>query len=304
MTRLQKITPNIWFNRKAADAVDLYMQLFPDSKINKQTYYGKEGFEYHQMPEGTVLTIEFELYGEQFVALNAGPEFPLNPSVSFMIICDTEAELDKLWQGLSDGGQVMMGLDKYPWSPKYGWLNDKYGVSWQLYLADEPNKGQKIIPTLMFTGEVCGKAEEAVKLYTSIFENSKIDGILKYGPGEGDSELLVKHSQFSIRHFVVAAMDSSADHKFAFNEGVSLMVHCNDQQEVDHYWNALIADGGNESQCGWLKDKYGMSWQIVPKQLIELLDSKDKGVVSRVSNAMFGMRKIIIADLEAAAAGK
>ena len=298
---MQKITPNFWFNKNAAEAVALYTSIFPDSRINKTTHYGKEGYDFHQMPEGTVLTIEFELYGESFVALNGGPIFQLNPSVSLMAICDTEEELNGLWDKLSEGGSVLMELDKYDWSPLYGWCNDRFGVSWQLYLGDGQDTGQKIIPTLMFTHEQCGKAEEAVRFYTSVFEDSRIDGFLKYEAGDHDKEGLIKHSQFEIRDYVLAAMDSSLPHGFTFNEAMSFIVHCKTQGEVDKYWNALTADGGAESQCGWLKDKYGLSWQIVPQQLYDLMDLEDKAKASNVMNAMLHMQKLVIADLEAAA---
>lgn len=298
----QTIIPNFWFNRNAQEAVDFYLKIFPDAKSTKTTYYGKEGFELHQMPEGTVLTIDFELYGERFVALNGGPEFPLNPAISMMILCDTEEEVDKFWKALGEGGNVLMPLDKYDWSKKYGWLSDRFGVSWQLYLGDEPHKGQKIIPQLMYTGAQNGKAEEAVHFYTSVFENSKIEGIMKYGPGPDEGHVM--HSQFSIRDYTMAAMDSSEDHKFSFNEGVSLIVDCKDQKEVDKFWNALTADGGEESMCGWVKDKYGVSWQIIPLRLYELLEDKDKARASRAMEAMLQMRKLVIADLEAAADGK
>lgn len=298
---MQKITPNFWFNRNAAAAVELYTSIFPDSRINKTTHYGKEGYELHQMPEGTVLTMEFELYGESFVALNGGPMFQLNPSVSLMVMCDTEGELNKLWEKLSEGGTVLMGLDKYDWSPRYGWCNDRFGVSWQLYLNNDEYVGQKIVPTLMFTQEQCGKAEEAVRFYTSVFEDSRIDGFLKYEAGDYDTEGLVKHAQFVIRDYMLMAMDSSAQHGFRFNEAMSFIVPCNTQEDVDRYWNALTADGGAESQCGWLKDKYGLSWQIVPRQLYELMTLKDKAKAAKVVNAMLQMKKLIIADLEGAA---
>lgn len=297
---MQNITPNFWFDRNAEEAVKMYTAIFPNSRILTNTYYGKEGYEFHQMPEGTILTMDFELCGQSFVALNGGPVFQLNPSISFMVMCDTKEEVQQLWDKLIDGGKALMGLDKYDWSPYYGWLSDKFGVSWQIYQTDQPYSGQKIVPTLMFVGEQCGRAEEAIELYTRIFEDSKVEGILKYGPGDGDQEGLVKHAQFMIRNYVLMAMDSSGPHHFNFNEAVSLIVHCDNQQEVDHYWNALTADGGEESMCGWLKDKFGVSWQIIPRQLYELLGQKDKAKASNATNAMFKMRKIIIADLEAA----
>jgi len=297
---MQKITPNFWFNRNAEEAVNLYTAVFPDSRVTQITRYGKEGYEFHGMPEGTVLTIAFELCGEAFVALNGGPQFSLNPSVSFMVMCHTEDEVRTLWNKLGEGGTILMGLDKYDWSACYGWVNDRFGVSWQLYLCNEAYTGQKIVPTLMFTGAQCGKAEEAVHFYTSVFEDSAEEGILRYAPGEEDREGLVKHAQFRVRDYVLMAMDSSLPHPFSFNEAVSFIVPCHTQAEIDHYWDALVAGGGAESQCGWLKDKFGVSWQIVPLQLYRLLEQEDKERAARVTNAMLRMRKLIIADLEAA----
>lgn len=298
---MQQITPNIWFDRHAEEAVALYMSVFPEGAVGKTSRYGKEGFEFHRMPEGTALTMEFSLYGESFVALNGGPLFPLNPSVSFMVMCRTAEEVDRLWNGLREGGSVMMGLDRYPWSTRYGWLNDRFGVSWQLYLAAEDYAGQRVVPTLMFTGARCGRAEEAIGFYTALFEDSKMDGILHYGAGDHDREGLVKHAQFVVRNYMLMAMDSSADHGFTFNEAVSLIVHCKNQAEVDRYWEALVADGGAESQCGWLKDKFGVSWQIVPEQLYALMTQPDKARAAKVMKAMLRMKKLVVADLEAAA---
>lgn len=298
---MQKIIPNIWFNRNAAEAVALHTAAFPGSRINKTTYYGKEGFEFHHMPEGTVLTIEYELYGEKFVALNGGGEFPLNPSISFMVMCATEDEVNRLWAQLSEGGQSLMPLNSYPWSARYGWTSDRFGVSWQLNLVDDTYQGQRIIPTLMFSGTRNGSAEPAAQRYTSLFNDSGIDIMMKYPQGGGDSEELVQHARFHIAGYTMVAMDTSQPQDFTFNEGVSLIVDCKTQGEVDHYWNGLIEGGGRESQCGWLVDRFGISWQIVPEQLYRLLDDPDKEKAGRVMQAMLHMKKLVIADLEAAA---
>lgn len=298
----QKITPNIWFDKNAEEAVNLYKTIFPDFKIGRTTRYGKEGFEHHQMPEGTVLTIEFSINGEQFVGLNGGPVFQLNPSVSFMISCNSKEEAQGYYDKLGEGGKTLMPLQQYPWSPYYGWVDDKFGVSWQIYTNDEPAETQKVTPTLMFTGKNLGKAEEAINLYTSLFPNSSIEGILRFNGGEmeGVTSDMIQHAQFNISGYTLAAMDGPGEHKFDFNEGVSLIVDCDGQEEVDKYWNKLTADGGQESMCGWCKDKFGMSWQIVPKQLVELMTNKETAHAATM--AMFKMKKIIIADLEAAVA--
>lgn len=194
-----------------------------------------------------------------------------------------------------------MELSEYPWSKKYGWVRDRFGVTWQIYLSD--NKvDQRIVPTLMFIHHNNGKALEAINRYTDIFPNSKVGGILKYGDGVGNEthEIPenVQHADFEINEYTIFCMDNSYDHQFDFNEGISLVVMTDDQEETDHLWNSLTADGGMESQCGWLKDKFGVSWQIVPKRLLELMNGEDRMKGIKVMQAMMGMQKIVIKDLE------
>jgi len=164
-TITQKIVPNLWYDRNAEEAVNHYVSAFKDGKIGKITRYGKEGFEFHGMPEGTVLTIEFSLAGQEFLALNGGPMFTFTEAISFIINCDTQDEIDHFWDALGPGG------------------------------------------------------------------------------------------------------------------------------------------GGTEQQCGWLKDRFGLSWQVAPTIMAELMTDPDKAKVSRVMNAMFQMKKFDIAELKRAAAG-
>jgi predicted 3-demethylubiquinone-9 3-methyltransferase (glyoxalase superfamily) len=152
-------------------------------------------------------------------------------------------------------------------------------------------------------GKVAGKAQEAMKFYTSLFSDSKIEMVMPYEPGEGEAEGSIKHGRFSLAGQQFVAMDSGMAHDFTFTEGISLYVECVNQEEVDALWNKLIADGGEESQCGWLKDKYGVSWQIIPKQLGELMGDSEKEKSGRVMQAMLKMKKIIIADLQKAYEG-
>lgn len=141
-------------------------------------------------------------------------------------------------------------------------------------------KVQKITPFLWFDN----KAEEAARFYESVFPNSKV---IQVTPMVVTFEL--DGQQF---------MGLNGGPQFKFTEAFSLLVHCEDQKEVDYYWNKLTIDGGSESQCGWLKDKYGLSWQIVPKQLMELMSKPDREKANKVMQAMLKMKKIIIVDLE------
>ena len=152
----------------------------------------------------------------------------------------------------------------------------------------------------MFTGEVCGKAEEAIKFYTSVFADSKIGNISRYGANQQpDKEGTVAFADFNLSGEWVAAMDSAQEHNFIFNEAVSFTIDCESQKEVDYYWEKLT-EGGKEVECGWLKDKYGVSWQVVPTVLPKLLQNKDKEKAKRAMQAMLKMKKLDIKTLEEA----
>lgn len=279
------IFPCLWFNGNGKEAADFYCE----------TFGGK-------ITSDTPVVLNLELFGQKLMFVNAGPQFEKNASISFMILCNTEEVVQKYWDQISLNGTVLMDLGEYPWSKKYGWVRDQFGVTWQINLSDEKSD-QKIIPTLMFIHHNNGKAEKAMEFYTSIFPDSKIGRILKYGDGIGNEshEIAqnVQHAHFEIDGYSLFCMDNSHDHQFDFNEGISIVVMTDDQHETDHLWSSLLADGGRESMCGWLKDQFGVSWQIVPKRLLELMNDFDQTQkAQKVVEAMMGMKKIVIVDLE------
>jgi predicted 3-demethylubiquinone-9 3-methyltransferase (glyoxalase superfamily) len=245
-----------------------------------------------------------------FQALDGGPMFKLNPSVSMMVNfdpsrqADAQQRLDKLWQALSDGGKVLMPLQEYPFSKHYGWVQDRFGVSWQLILTNPDGEPRpNIIPSLLFVKDVCGRAEEALKFYVSIFKNAKLGNIARYPAGmEPDQAGSAMFAEALLDDTWIAAMDSARQHDFTFNEAISLSIDCADQAEVDHFWEKLT-EGGNESMCGWLKDKFGFSWQVVPRRLGELLEDPDRVKAGRALQAMLEMKKLDVAKLEAAFKG-
>jgi predicted 3-demethylubiquinone-9 3-methyltransferase (glyoxalase superfamily) len=300
----QKIIPNLWFDSQAEEAARFYASLFENSLVGGKLLATKAGFENHGRPEGSILTVDFELAGQKFIGINGGPLFKFNPSISFLVACRTKDEVDRLWGPLAERGTVFMELGEYPFSPHYGWAADRYGLSWQVMDMGDRETGQKITPTLMYVGEQAGRAEEAMRLYASVFPDSRVGDIMRYGKGEEpDREGTVRHAAFTLQGWSFAAMDSAYDHKFAFNEAVSLMEICRTQAEIDRYWGKLTADGGRESMCGWLKDKFGVSWQIVPEGLEAMLRDPDRRKVERVTEAYLKMRKFNIAELEKAYRG-
>jgi len=292
---VQKINPMLWFDDKAEEAANFYVSLFGNSNVSTVTRYGEAG----PGAPGSVMTVTFELAGQDFVALNAGPHFKFNPSISLYVACETAEEIDALWAKLSEGGSVLMELGKYPFSEKFGWCADRFGLTWQLNLASFP---QKISPCLMYVQEQSGRAEEAMKFYTSLFKDSSIDRVERYAAGEPGVEGTVKHGVFSLEGQKFIAMDGGKDHAFTFNEAISLVVNCETQAEVDEFWEKL-SEGGEKSQCGWVKDKFGLSWQITPTILARLYADNDPEKSKRVMQAMLQMTKLDIAALKRAYEG-
>ena len=274
----RSIYPCLWFDGNAKEAATFYSSVFSNSKITTDT----------------PIVVNFSLNGQKFMGLNGGPHFKPNPSISLFVICETQTEIDDAWEKLSEGGEILMPLNKYEWSEKYGWLQDRFGISWQLSYGKLQDVGQKFAPTLMFTQKQAGKAEEAIQFYTSIFKDSSVMGILRYTSGDHDVEGTVKHAQFRLGKDVFMAMDSSMAHKFSFNEGISFVVECENQEEIDYFWNKFTAKG-EESMCGWLKDQYGVSWQIIPAILGNLMADPLKS--QNVMDALLKMKKLNINEL-------
>ncbi len=273
------IHPCIWYDGNAKAAADFYCGLFPNSKITTDS----------------PMVVKWELAGQPFMGLNGGPMFKANPSISFLITCEEDDEIELLWKALSEDGMVMMPLDKYDWSERYGFVQDKFGLAWQIMKGKYIDVNQKITPTLLFVGNSYGKAEAAVKYYTAVIKPSSVDGILLYAENEGPAAGSVKHSQFILDGKVFMAMDGYGEHKFAFNEGISFVVECETQVDIDYFWDSFTCNGGQESMCGWLKDKFGVSWQIIPKNIGALIMDPVNG--QKAMQALMQMKKIEIAKL-------
>jgi predicted 3-demethylubiquinone-9 3-methyltransferase (glyoxalase superfamily) len=295
---MQKIVPHLWFDREAREAADFYASVFPDSRVTSSTVL-------KNTPSGDCDVVAFDLMGYSFLSISAGPLFTFNPSVSFFVLCPTREEVDRLWARLSDGGKALMELGEYPFSKRYGWTADKYGVTWQVSLDDGHYAFRhRITPTLMFVGAVAGRAEEAMRFYAGILPDSKVGDIARYPAGmEPDREGTVMHGSVTLAGQEFFAMDSAQKHDFAFNEAISLIVNCDSQDEIDRYWSALSAAPEAE-QCGWLKDKFGLSWQITPGDLEEMLRSSSEAQVDRVTQAFLPMKKLDIETLRRAYEGR
>lgn len=302
------ITPHLWFDTQAKEAAEFYASVFENSKVTNVSTI-------HDTPSGDCDVVSFTILGQPFMAISAGPYFTFNPSISFMIHFDpshdgdAREKLDAAWEKLSEGGNALMPLDTYPFSDRYGWIRDKYGVSWQLMLTEgESEPRPDVVPSMMFTGDKTGKAGEAIEFYVSVFKNapSAATGQTKRGISaeypegaapEKDAKLM--YADFMLENQWFAAMDSGHMHAFDFNEAISFIVQCDTQEEIDYFWEKLSAVPESE-QCGWLKDKYGVSWQIVPKDMQTLMDDDDPVKKNAVTKAMLHMKKMDIAALERA----
>ena len=287
----RKIVPFLWFDKVSDEAVNHYLSAFPSSSLHSATTLP-------ETPSGVVEIFAVDLLDSEFNLMSAGPEFKFTPAISFLVACSSAAEVDTIWQQLVPGGSVLMELGSYPFSERFGWLQDKFGVSWQIMFTGQQPIPQRMIPFLMFTGAQCGRAEEAIQFYTSIFPNSGVEDIQRYQKGEEpDQPGSVKYSEFKLYGQSFAAMDSAYDHGFTFNEAISFVVNCETQEEIDYYWEKLSADPEAE-MCGWLKDRFGVSWQIVPTIMYEMQQTKDADRLARVTEAFLQMKKFDIAALQ------
>lgn len=275
-----KIHPCLWFDGQAKAAASFYTSIFNNSKITADT----------------PMVVNFEIEGFKIMGLNGGPMFTINPSISLFVTCKSEAEIDNLYTKLVEEGKIMMPLDKYPWAEKYAFLSDRFGVAWQLMLASTPASMPKIYPSLLFVGKQFGNANAAIESYASIFANAKTHSLNLYNAGEEAPEGYLKFGIFELNGSLFSAMDGAGNHAFQFNEAVSLVLECANQDEIDYYWKKLTANGGVESRCGWLKDSFGISWQIIPANLGQLMTNPSKG--GRAMQALMQMGKIDIATLE------
>ena len=268
----------MWFDGQAKAAADFYCSVFPDAKL---------------LSHNPMVTT-WEAAGIKFMGLNGGPQYQLNSSISFFYYAGTDEELDRVYGLLSAGGSVIMPLGPYTWSRRYAWITDQFGVNWQLDV-DPIRSEQKIVPCLLFVNERFGQIKNALTHYVEIFPNSKVllEAPYPANPDFPDGALLF--AQIKLGEFILNLMSSTLAHNFTFSPAVSFVVDCANQSEIDYFWVKLGADGAY-SQCGWLSDKFGVSWQIVPAILGELMADPTRS--QQVMTALLKMTKFDIAALE------
>lgn len=295
---MQKITPFLWFEKDMKAVTDFYLSVFPGSTTS---YVGSLS----DTPSGNVDMATLTIYGKELSLMTAGPYLPFNPSVSFNISCESEEEVRALFLKLNQGGTVLMELGDYPFAKTYAWVADKYGVSWQLMFSEGQQSDQRVTPSFMFVGEVWGRAEEALQFYTKIFKNSRVDYKMPHDATTEprESANTVRYASFVLEGERFSIMDGKKESPFSLSQAISYMVNCETQEEIDYYWAALT-EGGKEVQCGWLNDKFGMPWQIVPTAMGRMISTGTKEQIMRVTAAFMKMKKFDIATLERAFASE
>lgn len=220
----RKIIPHLWFDNKALQAVDFYIDLFEDSIILNEN-------ELRNTPSGDIQLVEFEIGGIQFQAINGGPYFDFNNAVSLMVYCKSEEEANSFWNVLKEDAVILKDLTLDENKQLYGSLKDKFNLVWQVITVNGAIT-QKIIPNLLFSG----KAQEAMIYYGQVFPHS----VIKFVDQRKDASLIFAH--FKIEDLEFISMDVKGEDNPGFNESISFMVMCDDQREVDFYTDILSAD--------------------------------------------------------------
>lgn len=279
----QKIVPNIWSQAVAEEQAEFYASVFRDCSFEVTGRYPTEGLlDFQKEMAGKPVTVDVTLAGTALTLINAGAEFTPNPTVNLMLNFDpvlyedASEYQDSVFAALSEEGFVMMPLEKYPFSEKYAWVQDKYGVSWQLILTNpEGDPRPFVMPSLMFCGPAQNRCRDAVDTYIGLVPDSDWGNVAEYPEQSGPAPAgAIMFSEFRLAGQWFTAMDSGIEQPFAFSEGMSLMLLAKDQEEIDRYWETLSTVPEAE-KCGWCKDAFGLSWQVVPENMGELMSRPD-----------------------------
>lgn len=287
---MKTLSSCLWFDKAGLPAAEFYISLFKNSKIVNVSRYGEVGQEITGGIPGEVMVVNYMLMGSEFMNLNGGPDFKHTQAFSNFVSLKNEADIERIWKALSPESTVRMALDKYDWSAKYGWIKDRFGIEWQLMFDPEGHEG--IFPAFLFTDKLFGQGEAAINYYTGLFPHSKITSMYR-----DEKTNTVMYASFKLNDKTFVLMEGPGDHSSSFSEAYSITVPCKDQKEIDFYWNEMTKNGGIESQCGWLKDKFGVSWQIQPEMIDEIMTGKNS---DKAFAAMLQMKKMDLEKLKAA----
>ncbi|NRE13522.1 VOC family protein [Enterococcus faecalis] len=282
---MPKFSPCLWFDTQAEEAANFYTTIFEKGAILSKTNYVNEE---HQ-PQGTsLMTIEFTLANQKIIGLNGGPEFSFTPASSFFVECKTLSQTETLWKNLTADGQILMPFGEYPFSPLYGWVVDKFGVSWQVSFS---GKEQTIVPTFMFANEKYGEAAKALSEWLAIFGPGEIIEKVEYEDGN------IAQALFTLQEQPFRVMDARDKHDFDFTMAFSIYIDCENQEEIDRLWQQVTAKG-KEWPCGWMEDQFGVSWQTDNPELKRYLSDSNPARANEVTKKLYQMKKIDLNQLK------
>lgn len=294
---MQRIVPHAWCNHTNEAAAELYCAALPNTSVISTVYYPTTGLnESQQSFAGEPVITELDVSGFRFALINAGDAFRPTPALNLMLnfdpaqMQDAEAQLRRTWNTfMQAGAKELMPLGEYDFSPLYAWVEDPYGVSWQLMLTNPAGEPRPfVIPSFLFCGPAQNQAQRAIETYMRVLPDSKMGNLVPWheatGPAKAGSVLF---ADFQLCGQWFSAMDSGAETEFTFTPGMSLMLLCDTQEEIDAAWEQLSAVPESE-QCGWLIDEFGVSWQIAPTHFQQLLQKPG------AFQNMMQMKKLII----------
>ncbi|WP_449460991.1 VOC family protein [Streptococcus suis] len=275
---MQTIIPHLWYNTEAKEAVEFYVDLF-GGKID-WTYTITD------TPSGDSDLIQFQLGDMTLAAISAGPYFKLNESMSLMVNVASKDEVTRLYQALSEGGRILMPLGEYPFSPYYVWLEDRFGLSWQLSYAPDLDKPYQFDICLLFSQEQVGLVQLILDYYKDKLPQASVGQLSYYGEGEATvATAKLNYAELFIGDQKIIVMDHGYGGEASFNEAFSLMVYVDSQEEAESWYEKVSAVPEAEI-CGWVKDQFGISWQIVPRILMEAYDTANPEKVKAVNAAV------------------
>lgn len=265
------IYPCVWHNQTAREAAEFYQLVLPACSIIEEN----------------PVAVQLQVFDKKILLLNGGPQFMPNPSISFFLYARSAQEAKEIFEQLSEGGKVLMPFEKYPWAAQYGWIEDRYHTSWQITWDENYPQTGELKPSLLFANDVQGKAQEAIDFYSSVFPQHMTLQIERYPAETGATAGQIMFSEIELEKQRFILMDSGIPHAFDFNEGVSFVLECNDQEEIDYYWEKFTGTG-TESMCGWCSDQYNVFWQVIPRNFTSMIQSP------QAVEAFMKMRKIEI----------
>ncbi|RRR49695.1 VOC family protein [Streptococcus suis] len=288
---MQAIIPHLWYDTEAKEAVAFYVELF-GGKID-WTYTITD------TPSGDSDLIQFQLGDMTLAAISAGPYFKLNESMSLMVNVANKDEVTRLYQALSEGGRILMPLGEYPFSPYYVWLEDRFGLSWQLSYAPDLDKPYQFDICLLFSQDQVGLGQPMLDYYKDKLPQARLGRLSYYGEGEATVAVAkLNYAELFIGDQKIIAMDHGYGGEASFNEAFSLMVYVDSQEEAESWYEKVSAVPEAEI-CGWVKDQFGISWQIVPRILMEAYDTANPEKVKAVNAAVMTMKRLDIAAIQA-----